>query len=69
MKLQDIKSGTNLSGVEPAQIVNVVATVPHGDGALQLIYRTPDGGMKERLLGIWYLLATPGADLAQRKSV
>ena len=28
-----------------------MATVPLGDGALQLIYRTPDGGMKERLLG------------------
>lgn len=51
MKLQEIKTGLSLSGVEPAEIVCVVATVPHGDGALQLIYRTPDGGMKERLLG------------------
>lgn len=50
MKLQDIKAGLNLSGVEATQVVNVVATVPQGDGALQLIYRTPDGGMKERLL-------------------
>jgi superfamily II DNA or RNA helicase len=25
--------------------------LPHGDGALQLIYRTPDGAVKERLLG------------------
>jgi superfamily II DNA or RNA helicase len=50
MKLQDIKAGLSLSGVEPTQIVSVVATVPQGDGALQLIYRTPDGGMKERLL-------------------
>jgi len=50
MKLQDIKAGLSLSGVEATQIVSVVATVPQGDGALQLIYRTPDGGMKERLL-------------------
>jgi superfamily II DNA or RNA helicase len=50
MKLQDIKAGLSLSGVEPTQIVTVVATVPQGDGAVQLIYRTPDGGMKERLL-------------------
>ena len=50
MKLQDIKAGLSLSGVEPTQIVSVVATVPQGDGALQVIYRTPDGGMKERLL-------------------
>lgn len=50
IKLQDIKAGLNLSGVEPTQIVSVVATVPQGNGALQLIYRTPDGAMKERLL-------------------
>lgn len=50
MKLQEIRSGLSLSGVEPTQIVSVVATVPQGGGALQLIYRTPDGGMKERLL-------------------
>jgi len=50
IKLQDIKAGLNLSGVEPTQIVSVVATVPQGNGAVQLIYRTPDGAMKERLL-------------------
>lgn len=50
MKLKEIASGQSLSGVEPKEIVSVVATVPQGDGALQLIYRTPDGGMKERLL-------------------
>src|SRR6476660_3413086 len=51
MKLNEITLGLSLAGVEPAQIVSVVATVPLGDGVLQLIYRTPDGGMKERLLG------------------
>ena len=51
MRLEEITSGKNLSGVEPAQIVTAVATVPHGDDALQLIYRMPDGVMKERLLG------------------
>jgi Type III restriction enzyme, res subunit len=51
MRLQDITTGANLSGIEPAQIVTVVATIPHGYDALQLIYRTPDGAMKERLLG------------------
>src|SRR6266568_2386027 len=51
MKLEDITTGASLSGIEPSEIVAVVATVPHGDGALQLIYRTPDGAVKERLLG------------------
>src|SRR5437868_366059 len=50
MKLHEITTGLSLSGVEPAQIVSVVATVPLGDGAIQLIYRTPDGAIKERLL-------------------
>jgi len=47
MKLEDIAIGQSLSGVEPSQVVSVVATVRLGEGALQLIYRTPDGGMKE----------------------
>ena len=51
MKLEDIAAGAGLAGVEPSQIVSVVAVVSVAEGALQLIYRTPDGAMKERLLG------------------
>src|SRR5260370_42560602 len=50
MTLHEIKPGLNRSGIEPTQIVTVLATVPQGDGAVQVIYRTPDGGMRERLL-------------------
>ncbi|NCA73206.1 MAG: RNA helicase, partial [Sphingobacteriia bacterium] len=50
MKLEDIAPGQSLTGIEPSQIVSVMATVSHGDGALQLIYKTPDGAIKERLL-------------------
>ena len=50
MKLEDIAPGQSLSGIEASRIVSVVATVPHGDGALQLIYKPPDGPIKERLL-------------------
>src|SRR5436309_310492 len=50
MKLEDISPGLNLTGIEPTEIATVVATVPLGEGAIQLIYRTPDGAMKERLL-------------------
>jgi len=42
-KDREFPEGASLSGIEPAQIVAVIATVPHGDGALQLIYRTPEG--------------------------
>src|SRR2546427_59440 len=50
MKLEEITTGTSLAGVEPSHIVSVVATVPLGEGSIQLIYRTPEGTMKERLL-------------------
>lgn len=50
MKLSEISNGLNLTGIEPTQIVTVLAAVPQGDGALQVIYRTPNGSIKERLL-------------------
>ena len=50
MRLEEITAGSNLTGVEPSEVVSVVATVPLGDGSVQLIYRTPSGAMKERLL-------------------
>ena len=52
MKLNEISTGQSLSGVELNQIVTVMATVPYSDTALQLIYRTPDGAIKERLLNL-----------------
>ena len=50
MRLEEITTGASLAGVEANQIVSVVATVPLGEDSLQIIYRTPDGAMKERLL-------------------
>lgn len=51
MKLEELAVGQSLAGIEPTEIVSVVALVPLAEGSVQLIYRTPDGGMKERLLG------------------
>jgi superfamily II DNA or RNA helicase len=51
MKLESITSGLSLTGVEPALVVSVVAAVPIAEGALQLVYKTPDGSLKDRLLG------------------
>jgi superfamily II DNA or RNA helicase len=50
MKLEDISPGQNLAGIEPAQVVTVIAALPKGDSAVQIIYRVPDGGIGERLL-------------------
>ena len=51
MKLEELQSGQSLSGIEPDRIATVVTTVKLGEGSIQLIYRTPDGAIKERLLG------------------
>jgi hypothetical protein len=32
-------TGLNLTGIKPSQIGCVVATIPQGDGALQIIFR------------------------------
>jgi hypothetical protein len=50
MKLEEIAVGLNLTGIDPTQVVSVLATVPHGEGALQLVYRLPNGSLGERLL-------------------
>jgi len=51
IKLEDLRSGLSLVGLEPAVVATVAAVVPIGDGSVQVFYRTPDGATKERLLG------------------
>ena len=51
MKLEDITKDLNLSGIEPSQIVTVVATVPLRDESLQVIYRTPRGANERTPFG------------------
>ena len=51
MRIEDITTGSSLTGLEPATIATVIAVVPIADGAVQVIYKTPDGTLKDRLLG------------------
>jgi SNF2 family DNA or RNA helicase len=50
LTIENIKAGLSLTGVEPAVIVTVVAVVPIAEGTVQLVYKTPDGVLKDRLL-------------------
>lgn len=50
MKIQDIQPGQTLEGLEPSCLATVAAVAAIGDGAVQVFYRTSDGGVKERLL-------------------
>src|SRR5277367_399220 len=51
MRLEDLTAGISLNGLEPSAVATIVAIVPIAEGAVQVIYKTPDGTIKDRLLG------------------
>lgn len=51
LKLEELKLGLPVTGLEPSVIATIAAVVPIGEGSVQVFYRTPDGTTKERLLG------------------
>ncbi len=51
VKLENLVPGISLVGIEPALIATLIAVVPIGEGAVQVIYKTPEGTIKDRLLG------------------
>ncbi len=51
MRIEDITQGNSLTGLEPSAVATVIAVVPIAEGAVRVIYQTPDGTLKERLLG------------------
>ncbi len=50
VKLEEVKPGLPLHGLEPSAVVTVGAVNPIGDNAIQVYYRTASGDTKERLL-------------------
>jgi superfamily II DNA or RNA helicase len=50
MRLEDLAAGLALNGLEPSAVATVVAVVPIATAAVQIIYKTPDGTIKDRLL-------------------
>jgi hypothetical protein len=50
LKLEDLKPGLSLVGLEPVVVATLVAVVPIAVGAVQVIYKTSDGTFKDRLL-------------------
>jgi len=51
MRLEDLAPGAFVTGLEPSAVATIVAVVPIAEGALRVIYTTPDGVLKDRLLG------------------
>src|SRR5262249_35696294 len=50
MDLASLVAGQSIVGLEPSVVATVVAVVPIGDGAVRVIYNTPDGSLRDRLL-------------------
>jgi len=50
MKLEDITAGQSLNGIESEVNVQVVTPISIGSDSVQLIYRMPDGAIRETLL-------------------
>ena len=45
-----LSPGLSLTGIEPDRIVQAVAVLPVAENVVTLIYRLPDGSIRERLL-------------------
>lgn len=50
LSLESLAPGQALTGMEPAVVVTILAVVPIADGVVQVIYKTPAGVLKDRLL-------------------
>jgi hypothetical protein len=62
LRLEDIKKGAAVSGLEPGQIVRIVTTDPVGESALTVYYKTADGQVKEQML---FRSSEPSLSLAE----
>jgi SNF2 family DNA or RNA helicase len=51
MRLEDLTPGSSLTGLGPSAVATIVAIVPIAEGAVRVIYQTPAGVLKDRLLG------------------
>jgi len=64
MCLDEIAVGQNLTGIEPSEVVSVIAANSLGDGSMQIVYRLANGSIRERLLST---TDEPGIGVAVRE--
>jgi len=50
IRLEEIQRGLTLVGLEPTALCSVITVVPIAEGTIQVIYKTPDGTIKDRIL-------------------
>ena len=51
MKLEELAAGQAITGLDPSSVATLIAVIAVADGTVQAVYKTPDGSLKERLLG------------------
>ena len=51
VRLEELKTGSAITGLEPTTIATVLTVLPLGEDTVSVIYKTPEGTLKERLLG------------------
>jgi len=50
IRLEDIKAGSLIQGLEPGEVVRIVTSEPIGENALTVYYKKSDGKVLERLI-------------------
>ncbi|MDY0151008.1 MAG: hypothetical protein RBS43_01900 [Candidatus Cloacimonas sp.] len=50
IRLEDIKAGALIQGLEPGEVVRIVTSEPIGLNALTVYYKKNDGSLLERLI-------------------
>ena len=50
LKLEDVKKGARIKGIQPEEAVRVVTTEPVGDGAVTVYYKDSQGKLGEQML-------------------
>jgi hypothetical protein len=51
VRIEDLQPGMSLVGLEATGISTIAAVVPISDDSVQVIYKTGDGSLKDRLIG------------------
>ena len=50
VRIEELQPGMSLVGLEAASVATIAAVVPISDDSVQVIYKTGDGSLKDRLI-------------------
>ena len=50
LKLEDIKQGAQINGLPPNEVATISVAEMVGNNAVSIIYKLPDGNLKERIV-------------------